>query len=202
MLRKVVGVCYSGFHHTRWITHCMAFPYPAADSLYPMDHLFPFDVSLTIPKNIIKMIYAAFSPITAYIRGYSLYSHVHRDVLVQSILEFSLTWIRLIWLLAFHMPWDRTDSTFQYPFGKLYKEPLGTLKAWENFESNKTIVHCCQNYTWVCIPLSLWSIVVFFPSLPLLVSLLSEWWRIEVVEAQVGDSVSPVRRRAVRGCHL
>jgi len=60
----------------------MAFPYPAADSLFPMDHLLSFDVSLTIPKNIRKMIYAAFSPITAYIRGYSLYSHVHRDVCI------------------------------------------------------------------------------------------------------------------------
>ena len=74
--------CYSGFHHTRWITHCMAFPYPAADSLFPMDHLLSFDVSLTIPKNIRKMIYAAFSTITMYIRGYSLYSHVHRDVCI------------------------------------------------------------------------------------------------------------------------
>ena len=123
-------LCYSGFHHTRWITHCMAFPYPAADSLFPMDHLLSFDVSLTIPKNIRKMIYAAFSLITAYIRGYSLYSRVHRDVyIIQNPLERSLTWIRLIWLLAFHMPWYRTDLTFQYPFEKLYKEPIETLKA-------------------------------------------------------------------------
>ena len=39
--------------------------------LFPMDHLLSFDVSLTIPKNIRKMIYTAFSPITAYIRRYS-----------------------------------------------------------------------------------------------------------------------------------
>ena len=44
--------------------------------------LLSFDVSLTIPKNIRKMIYAAFSLITAYIHGYSLYSHVHRDVCI------------------------------------------------------------------------------------------------------------------------
>ena len=119
------GRCYSGFHHTRWITHCMAFPYPAADSLAPMDQLLSFDVSLNIPKNIRKMIYMTFSPITAYIRGYSLYSCVHRDVyIIQNPLERSLTWIWFIWLLAFHMPWYHTDSTFQYTFAKLYKEPL------------------------------------------------------------------------------
>ena len=83
----------------------MAFPYPAADSLDPMDHILPFDVSLIIPKTIQKMIYAAFYPITAYIRGFDSYTRVHRDVcIVQILLEFSLTWIRLIQLLAFHMP--------------------------------------------------------------------------------------------------
>ena len=123
-------ICYSGFHHTRWITHCMAFPCPATDSLAPMEYFLSFDVSLIIPKNIRKVIYAAFTLITVYIRGYDPYSRVHRDVcIIQILLDFSLTWIRLIWLLAFHMPWDRTDLTFQYPFEKIYKEPLGTLKA-------------------------------------------------------------------------
>ena len=46
------------FHHSRWITLCMAFPYPAADSLDPMDHFLSFDVSLTIPKNMWNMIHA------------------------------------------------------------------------------------------------------------------------------------------------
>ena len=41
--------CYSGFHHSWWITLCMAFPCPAADSLDPMDHFLSFDVSLIIP---------------------------------------------------------------------------------------------------------------------------------------------------------
>ena len=51
------------------------------------------------------MIYADFYPIAAYIRGFDPYNHVHRDVcIVQILLEFSLTWIRLIRLLAFHMP--------------------------------------------------------------------------------------------------
>ena len=40
-----------------------------------------------------------------------------------------------------------------------------------------------------------WSTVVFFPSFPFASELAIVRWRIEVVEAQVGDSVSPVRRR-------
>ena len=44
--------CYSGFHHSRWITLCMAFPCPVAESLDPMDHILSFDVSLIIPKTI------------------------------------------------------------------------------------------------------------------------------------------------------
>ena len=101
VLKSVEESCYRGFHHTRWITHCMAFPCPATDSLFPMDHLLPFDVSLTIPKNIRKMIYAAFSPITAYIHGYSLYSHVHRDVYI----------IQNCW----SVPWIGSDSYDSWP---------------------------------------------------------------------------------------
>ena len=37
---------------------------------------------------------------------------------------------------------------------------------------------------------------MFFPLLPLLCEISIERWRIEVVEAQVEDSVSPVRRSA------
>ena len=130
--------CYRGFHHTRWITHCMAFPCLAADSLAPMDHFLSFDVSLTIPKNIRKMIYMAFSPITAYIRGYSLYSHVHRDVcIIQILLEFSLTWNRLIWLLAFHMPWDPSDSTLHYPLWSYIRNPLVHWRHIERLRAKK-----------------------------------------------------------------
>ena len=43
--------CYSGFHHSKWITLCMAFLCPVADSIDPMDHFLSFDVSLIIPKT-------------------------------------------------------------------------------------------------------------------------------------------------------
>ena len=41
---------------------------------------------------------------------------------------------------------------------------------------------------------------MFFPSFPFACEIAIERQRIEVVEAQVGDSVSPVLRRAVRVC--
>ena len=179
----------------------MAFPCPVADSLDPMDHLLSFDVSLIIPKTIWKMIYAAFYPITTYIRGFDPYNRVHRDVcIIQFLLEFSLTWIRFIWLLAFHMPWDRSNSTFHYPFEKIYKEPLGTLKAYRENWSKETIVHYCWNLYLSLHPFVPWSTVVFFPSFPFACELAIERWRIEVVEAQVGDSISPIRRCGNKGC--
>ena len=51
-------------------SHFYGLPYPSADSLDPMDHFFSFDVSLTIPKNMRKMIHTNFKPISAYIRGF------------------------------------------------------------------------------------------------------------------------------------
>ena len=125
LIRMRLYRCYSGFHHSRWITLCMAFPCPAADSLAPMDHFLSFDVSLIIPKNTWKMLYVTFNLISAYIRGFDPYSCIHRDVcIIQILLEVSLTWIRLIRLLAFHMPWDFSDSSFHYPFESYIRNPL------------------------------------------------------------------------------
>ena len=42
---------------------------------------------------------------------------------------------------------------------------------------------------------------MFFPKFPFLCELSIERWRIEVVEAQVEDSVSSVRRSANKVCH-
>ena len=98
------------------------------------------------------------------------------------------------------MPWDRSDSTFHYPFEKLYKELYDTLKAYERIESKETIVHCCRYLCLTLHPFVPWRTFVFFPSFPFACELAIERWRIEVVEAQVGDLVSPVRRCAIRGC--
>ena len=52
----------------------------------------------------------------------------------QMILEFSFMWIWITCLLAFHMPWYRSDSTFHYPIEELYKEPFGYIKGMGNWE--------------------------------------------------------------------
>ena len=49
----------------------------------------------------------------------------------QIVLEFSLMWIQITCLLAFHMPRDRSDLTFHYPIEALYKEPLGYIEDGE-----------------------------------------------------------------------
>ena len=128
----------------------MAFPCLAADSLAPIDHFLSFDVSLTIHKNIRKVIYAAFSPITTYIRGYSLYSHVHQDVYIIQIL-WSVPWLGSDSYdsqppICLEIAWIRP---FSIPLKSYIRNPLihwkGGGKREERIESNETIVHCCQN---------------------------------------------------------
>ena len=100
------------------------------------------------------------------------------------------------------MPLDRLDSTLHYPFGVLYKEPLGYIEE-EELKSKETIVHCCRSLL-ILEYASLFPFGALFvlPKLSFVGELAIERWRIEVVEAQVEDSVSLVRRRAERGCHL
>ena len=47
----------------------------------------------------------------------------------QIVLEFSLIWIRVTCLLAFHIPRDYSDLTFHYPIEALYKEPFGYIES-------------------------------------------------------------------------
>ena len=51
-------------------SHFYGLPCPSADSLYPMDHFFSFDVSKIIPKNMKKLPYTTFKPFLVYIRGF------------------------------------------------------------------------------------------------------------------------------------
>ena len=99
------------------------------------------------------------------------------------------------------MPRYCLDLTLHYPFGVLYKEPLGYIEE-EEWNNEKTIVHCCCSLL-VLEFASLYPLehFLFFPSLPFSCDISIERWRIEVVEAQVGESVSPIRRRADRGCN-
>ena len=147
------------------------------------------------------MIYMAFNPITAYIRGSIPDNRVHRDVYINPnpfgvFLDLDLT--HSTPGLPYALRSLRFDPSLSLV--KLYKEPLGTLKAYRENWSKETIVHCCQNLYLSLHPFVPWSTVVFFPSLPFASKLAIKRWRIEVVEAQMGDSVSLVRRRVVRGC--
>ena len=117
----------------------------------------------------------------------------------QIVLEFSLMWIWVTCLLAFHMPWDRLNLTFHYPIEELYKEPFGYIKGrgieeQENY--SPLFPELILESTYLC-PLEHF---VFFPSFLFSCELAIERWRIEVVEAQVGDLVSPICRRANKDC--
>ena len=141
--------------------------------------------------NPLSRIYAGLASKIAYIRMCAK---------AQIILEFSLMWIWLTCLLAFHMPWDCSDSTFHYPIEELYKEPIGYIEGIWGIESKKTIVHCWRNLCLSLHPFFPWRTFVLFPSFHFSCELAIERWRIAVVEAQVGGSVSPIRRRADKGC--
>ena len=117
-------------------------------------------------------------------------------------LEFFLMCVRTTCLLAFHMPRDHSDLTLHYPFGVLYKETLGYIEG-EELKSKKTIVHCCRSLLILeSASLCTFGALCVLPKLAFYCELAIKRWRIEVVEAQVEDSVSPVCRRADRGCHL
>ena len=94
------------------------------------------------------MIYVGSSLITVYIRGSVPDNHVHRDVCIVQIL-FGVFLDLDLTHLTHGLPYALRSLEFDPSLSlvKLYKEPLGTLKAYREIESNETIVHCCQNYT-------------------------------------------------------
>ena len=105
-------------------------------------------------------------------------------------------------LFAFHIPRYHSDLTLHYPFGVLYKEALGYIEG-EELKSKKTIAHCCCSLLILdSTSLCPFGELCVLPKLAFACDLAIERWRIEVVEAQVEDSVSPVRKRFDRGCHF
>ena len=105
---------------------------------------------------------------------------------------------RMIYL-NFHMPWDRSDSTFHYPIEELYKEPFGYIEG-RGIEEKENYSPLLSELMLESASLCPMEHFVFFPRFPFTCDLSIKRWRIEVVEAQVGDSVSLIRRRADRGC--
>ena len=100
----------------------------------------------------------------------------------QIILEFSLMWIRVTCFLAFHMPWDHSDSTFHYPIEEIYKEPFGYIQGMRNWEQENYSPLLLELVLEFASPLCLGSL--FYSSQPylFLMSLLSrygglKWWR-------------------------
>ena len=84
------------------------------------------------------MIYTDFFSITMYIRGFDPYNRVHRDVCIVQI------------LFGVFLDMDPSHLTLGLPYAlrslgfnpslsllKLYKEPLGTLKAYRDIERLK-----------------------------------------------------------------
>ena len=160
----------------------MSFPIPLQTLWTPWTIFVP----LMFPISSLK------TCIICYTRLLNLFSHIYMDLTLkptyigmcakgQIVLEFSLIWIWVTYLLAFHMPWDRSYFTFHYPIEALYNVPLGYIEG--GIEEQENIVHCCRRLlilesTSLC-PLEHF---VFFPILPFLVSLLSRdgglrWWR-------------------------
>ena len=83
------------------------------------------------------MIYAYFTPITAYIRGYIPDNRIHRDVCIIQIL-FGVFLDMDPSYLTPGLPYALRSLGFDPSLSlvKLYKEPLGTLKRGEEIREN------------------------------------------------------------------
>ena len=124
-------ICYNWFYHTWLITYL--WPFMSLCRLYePHGLILSFDVPSSSLKNPCLLLYTNFNPILACTCDFWPQTHVHRDVCISpNIFGFFLIWVRISWLLAFHIPGDHSDSTLRYPVGVLYKEPLGYIEEEE-----------------------------------------------------------------------
>ena len=103
------------------------------------------------------------------------------------------------WTLG--LPYALISLRFDPTFGVLYKEPLKYIEE-EELKSNETIVHCCHIlHILEFVSLCPFGALFFLPNISFSCELVIERWRIEVVEAQVENSVSLVHRGADRGSH-
>ena len=83
----------------------------------------------------------------------------------------------------------------------LYKEPLGYIEE-EEMKRKETIVHCCCSFLILqSASFCPFGALCVIPNISFAYDISIERWRIEVVEDEVEDSISPVHRRADRGCH-
>ena len=144
-------------------SHIYGLPCPSADSLDPMDSYYPLMFQVHPLKTACLLLYATFKPILTCTHDFWPQTHVHRDMCIsQNIFGFFLIGFRRSWLLAFHIPWDRSDSTLHYLVGVLYKEPLGYIER-GGIEEKRNYSPLLPQfaYTWVYIPLSLCSTLCY-----------------------------------------
>ena len=87
-------------------SHIYGLPYPSAKFLGPMDHFCTFYVSNIIPKNMDYFPHTTFKPILADMTLKPAY--IGMCAKGQMFLEFSLMWIQVTCLLAFHFPRDHS----------------------------------------------------------------------------------------------
>ena len=112
---SVLG-CYSWFYHTWWIT--LLWPSLSLCRLLkphgPFLYLWCFqDHPLKTCNNCHTRLLIPFSHIYVGLTLKTVY--IRMCAKRQILSEFSLMWIWLTCLLAFHIPWDHSDSTFHYP---------------------------------------------------------------------------------------
>ena len=122
------GICYSWFYHTWLITYLWS-SLSLCRLFRPHGLILSFDFPISSIKNPCLLLYTTFNPIPTCTCDFWPQTHVHRDVCISpNIFGIFLIGVWRSWLLAFLIPLDRLDSTLHYPFGVLYKEPLGYIE--------------------------------------------------------------------------
>ena len=94
-----------------------------------------FDSPRNSPKITCVCVYLTCKAMLTCIRIFWSKTHIHQQMCVKTkVFVVFLIKSRITWLLAFHMPWERSDSTLHFLFGVLYIEPLGYIEAGGNWK--------------------------------------------------------------------
>ena len=130
--------CYSWFYHIWWITLVWPSPVPLQTLWTP----WTFFIPLMFPRSSLKTCLNCYTwLLNSFLRIYMgltpKNTYIGMCAKVQILLEFSLMWIWLTCLLAFHMPWDHSNSTFHYPIEKIYKERFGYIEGIRELRAKK-----------------------------------------------------------------
>ena len=91
-----------------------------------------FDVPRKSTKNTCLCVYATFKAIYVCTSSFWSNTRVHQEMYMKTK-QFGVFLIEswVTWILAFHIPWEHSDSTLNFLFGVLYIEPLGYIEGGE-----------------------------------------------------------------------